>query len=404
MRLTLLFGPLCLAFRGEVRFSDLWTDPRGLTGSELGLVRIAEELAALGHDVTVHVKSPEAGTTQRGFRVESPETQIAPCDATIAINEPDLNRGAPAGALRVTCFWLNGMTHCQVGFDAHNDLYLSPSAPHLHEIMMREAWRAVAPIPSHPDGQERYEPNADKWAVVDLGCDPWRYDLNEDRETSPEIGVEMQPIEKIPGRAIYSSSPDRGLHWLLQEWPVIKLAAPHATLHIFYRLEPWIRGFDNTPYFPPIEPNRARALYVQEALRRLSDPKWGITLRDSVSRETIEREMAQAEVMAYPCDTLAWSEGFSCSVLEGCAARACPITTDCDALGGVYGDALPLTRRNDRAPEEWVPEWRKAVIGALKDADYRRQVNEKARAFAERRTWKRVAENIMAEVEKRKSA
>jgi len=388
-------------------FGSLWSDQRGLTGSELGAVRIAEELAAMGHDVTLRTVSSDK--EWHGFKIASIDEPIQPCDIALAVNEPDLLRGAPAGAFRAVTYWLNDMSFLKKGFADHVDLFISPSEPHREQMFTNPKWRRVATHPNYPDGEEQYEPNADKWAVVELGCDPGRHDecagcgeveCNYSTNDCGEVG--QRAPEKIPGRVIYSSSPDRGLHWLLQEWPIIKLQVPHATLHIFYRLEPWIRGFDKTPYFPPIEPNRARALYVQEALQRLSDPKWGITLRDSVSRETIEREMAQAEVMAYPCDTLAWSEGFSCSVLEGCAARACPITTDCDALGGVYGDALPLVKRNGRDPREWVPEWRKAVIGALGDASYREHVNTKARTFAETRTWKRTAENILNEIEKRR--
>jgi glycosyltransferase involved in cell wall biosynthesis len=392
LRIIVLFGPLCLSFRKEIDFSVLRSDPRGLTGSELGLVCLAKELKALGHDVEISVVSPQ--TEWEGMRIGEASGHY---DIALAINEPDTLRGVDAG-FRATAFWLNDVTFCKPGFDSFVDLYFSPSDGHHHQMFTNPAWHRVAPDPAHPDGVETFIPDPRRWVVVPLGCEPERFVFTPQNDPgwAGQVG-------KIPGRCIYSSSPDRGLHWLLQEWPAIKRAVPHATLHIFYRLEPWIRGFDSTPYFPPIEPNRARALYVQEALARLSDPKWGITLRDSVSRETIEREMAQATVMAYPCDTLSWSEGFSCSLLEGCAARACPVTTDCDALGGVYGDALPLTARNGRDPKEWVPEWRQAVIKALTHGDYRDDVNQKARAFAEKLTWRRVAETYVAEIQKRRT-
>lgn len=393
MRILVLFGPLCLSFRKEIDFSTLRSDPRGLTGSELGFVCLARELKAMGHDVELSVVSPQ--TEWEGMRIGEAKGRY---DLALAINEPDTLRGVEAD-FRAVAFWLNDVTFCQVGFDQFVDLYFSPSEPHRQQMLTNPAWHRVAPIPSQPDGQEHYEPQPEKWVTVQLGCEPERFNQFTGGDLTP-----LEPLPKIPGRCIYSSSPDRGLHWLLQEWPAIKRAVPHATLHIFYRLEPWIRGFDSTPYFPPIEPNRARALYVQEALARLSDPKWGITLRDSVSRETIEREMAQAEVMAYPCDTLSWSEGFSCSLLEGCAARACPVTTDCDALGGVYGEALTLTERNGRDPKEWVPAWRQRVIAALIHADHRDHINDKARAFAEKLTWRRVAETYVAEIQKRKAA
>lgn len=386
MKLAILFGGICLAFRKTMDFTAIRQDPRGLTGSEFGAIRIAEECAKLGHDTTLFTESSD--TEWNGVKIAKLSAGVPPgFDAIIAINEPELLRTVAPGPFRLCAYWLNGTTHNQPGFDSFVDLYVSPSEAHRQKILTDPEWHRVAPIPSHPDGQETYAPNPDKWIAVKLGCDPERF---------------AGDTPKIPGRCIYSSSPDRGLHWLLQEWPAIKRAVPHATLHVFYRLEPWIRGFDSTPYFPPIEPNRARALYVQEALSRLSDPKWGITLRDSVSRETIEAEMAQAEVMAYPCDTLSWSEGFSCSLLEGCAARACPVTTDCDALGDVYGEALPLVARNGRASAEWVPQWRERVILALQSASNRDHANDQARAFAERHTWRLVAETYIAEIEKRR--
>lgn len=398
MRILVLFGPLCLSFRKEIDFSVLRSDPRGLTGSELGLVCLAKELRALGHDVEISVVSPQ--TEWEGMRICEANGRY---DIALAINEPDTLRGVDAD-FRAVAFWLNDVTFCKPGFDSFVDLYFSPSAGHLDQMMTNPAWHRVAPNPSHPDGVETFTPDPEKWVVVPLGCEPERFNFIYNGGT-PKLddGTGGGALPKIPGRCIYSSSPDRGLHWLLQEWPAIKRAVPHATLHIFYRLEPWIRGFDTTPYFPPIEPNRARALYVQEALSRLKDPKWGITLRDSVSRETIEQEMAQAEVMAYPCDTLSWSEGFSCSLLEGCAARACPATTDCDALGGVYGKALTLVRRNDRDPKQWVPEWRDRVIAALTDSGFRDKENAVARAFAEKLTWRRVAETYVAEIQKRRA-
>jgi len=423
VKIAVLFGGLCLAFRKTMDFGSLWSDPRGLTGSELGAVRIAEELAALGHEVVLRTVSNDK--EWHGVKIEPIDSPMGEFDAVIAINEPDLLRGVPATSFRVCMYWLNQTTHNRVGFHEWVDLFCSPSAAHAEELFNNPEWRKVETGPEFPDGKALYEPEPDKWTVVELGCDPWRYDIKGTcskcggslwvRQTDrpeepwcPPCGLrfrtdgpghwypETKPFEKIPGRVIYCSSPDRGLHWLLQEWPAIKRAVPHASLHIFYRLEPWLRGFDGTPYFPPIEPLRARANYVEECLRRFKEHGGlDVTLRDSVSRETIEREMAQAEVQAYPCDTTTWSEGFSCSILECCAARACPIITDCDALAAVYSDLQPTEMFKGKEPDgNWVPFWRDRVIRALTDETYRDELNAKAGALAERLTWRRTAERI----------
>ena len=380
MKIEVLFGRWSLSFRGSLDFASLWTDPRGLTGSELGCVRIAAELAAAGHDVTIRTVSSDR--EWGGCQIASIDDPIGPCDAVVSINEPDLLRAAPQGALRVTCFWLNDVSFCKAGFHEHVDLFCSPSAPHLEQIMTNPAWRRVEVSPERPEGREQYEPAPAKWCVVPLGCDPERFTGHE----------------KIPGRVVHCSSPDRGFHWLAREWPAIKRAVPHATLHVFYRFDPWLRGFDKTPYFPAIEPLRQRANYAEECLKRFAERGGlGVTLRDSVSRETIEREMAQAECLAFPCDTTTWSEGFSCTVLEGCAARACPIITDCDALAGVYGAALPIVYRGG----DWQATFRERVIRALTDETWRDAVNDRAEAFASELTWRRTAERLLEEIERR---
>lgn len=401
MRVELLFGRMCLSFRGGFSFAGLLDDPRGLTGSELGFVRIGEELAALGHDVTLRTVSTD--TSHGAMKVASIDEPCEPCDLVISINEPDLLRKAPPGAKRVCMFWLNEVSFCQVGFADHVDLFCSPSAGHLEQVMNNPKWREVERAPEHPSGKEQYIAPPDKWTIVPLGCDPDRlvpglFAGGIGNDATPGTVPYDYRGHKTSGSVIYCSSPDRGLHWLLQEWPAIKRAVPHATLEVYYRLGDWLKTFDSTPYFPPIEPNRAIVDYVRECLRRFSDAGGlGVTVHDSVSRNEIQKAQASAECLAYPCSTMSWSEGFSCSILECCAARACPIITDCDALPSVYGEALPIVRREG----DWVPVWRDQVIRALTDEAFRNDVNEKARKLAENLTWRRTAEGLLAKIQER---
>lgn len=377
MNLALAFGPLCLSFKGSLDLANHRADPRGLTGSEIGFVRIAQEFKARGHAVDLYTRAEQSeweGMPVRHWD-EMPKREY---DAVIAINEPDLLRGARA-KLRVCSFWLNDVTFCQHGFEQHVDLFVSPSWSHRERALTDPEWRDVNVTPSTPRGTYTYEPDPSKWIAIGLGCDPKRYELG---------------VQKVPGRVIYSSSPDRGLHLLLEAWPAIKRAVPHAHLRIFYRLEPWLRGFDNTPYFAPIEKLRHRALYIEEALRRMSDPEWGIDVVGSVSREQIEREMAEAEVVAYPCDPVnSYTEGWSCSTLEACAARACPVISDADALGTIYDSHCPVVPRGN-----WT-EWRDTVIRALTDRDFREAWNDKAEEFAREHTWAHHVARLEAAIE-----
>lgn len=406
MRIAVMFGPLCLSFRGSFDFASIRTDPRGLTGSEIGFVRIAQCLRDLGHHVTLYTNAAQDEWDGMPINpLSSIGVRGAPYDAAIAINEPDLLRNIRA-RVKVCEAWLNDWTFARPGFEGHVDLFVSPSHGHLEQMLTNESWRVVGVNSQHPKGAARYAPDPHKWAVIELGCDPERYE----RVTCDEcngVGCTHSPPcdadcckcrcygsgritpQKIPGRVVYCSSPDRGLHLLLQEWPHIKRAVPHAHLRIFYRLRAWLDGFANLKYHPPIEPLRARALYVEECLRRMQGPEWGIEVLDSVSREQIEREMTQAEVLAYPCNTTSWSEGFSCTILEACAARACPIITDCDGLPSVYGDALPMFN-----VPSGLAGWRAAVISALQSPGYRDGINHDAHELASRLTWKHHAERL----------
>lgn len=337
MKACILYGAQGLAARGDLTLDDYRDDPRGLTGSEYGAVRIVEILGERGYDVD--------------FCAGEPPPAGEHYDVAIALNEPDLLRGVDAD-FRVCEFWVNGFTHCRVGFDGFVDKFVSPSEP--HRQMVLEHWRDVEMTPRGPAGT--YSAKAEDWVTIPLGHDVTK--------TGP----------KVRGRVVYLSSPDRGLHRLLEMWPRIKEACPWATLRIFYRLKPWIDGLKNTPYYPPIEKNRRRALYVEDALRRLSEhgglERWGVEVFDSVSRNRINEELAAAEVMAYPCETMSWSEGFSCSTLEACAAGCSVVVTDCDAFGEVYRDLEPIPVGDWSSFEErvrWVlgsPEQRDAVAGA----------------------------------------
>ncbi len=376
MKIAILYGKMCLAFRGTLGFAGHRQDPRGLTGSEYGFIRIAQELQKLGHQVTCYTISDETNADGIEIRDIRARGDLAEFDAAVSINEPDLLRDTRA-KVRVCEMWLNSFDYNEPGFHKHVDLWLSPSQGHL-DMVLGES-HDVCPTPNGP--AELFIADPANWTVIPLGCDPDRYPVN---------------AVKVPGRVVYCSSPDRGLHWLLQEWPAIKRAVPHASLRIFYRLQPWIDGFMDVAYSPPIEALRSRAVYIQECLRRMSGPEWGIEVHDSVSRERIEHEMSLAEVLAYPCDTTRWSEGFSCTILEACAARACPVITDCDALGGIYSEACRVVPRDNMG------RWRDAVIGALQWEETRDMWNDRARAFAEQHTWTIHAERLVAAIESRR--
>lgn len=394
MRIAFVYGPFCLGgsdTSGDhvsgFDFANMWKDARGLTGSELSFFRIAQESRKLGHDVHVYTFGrPSVPAIWEGLRVHPFSELVVDShvpgsfDAVCSWNEAEVLRLVPGGKdgpVRMCNLQINDFVHCRPGFGDIVDVWTSPSDSHRKMVFSKPAH----PVHLRPgEAGYVYVPDPSRWEVLTNGCDPGHYD----------ILLEQHGVEKVPGRVIWGSSPDRGLHWLLQEWPKIKRAAPHAHLKIFYRVMKWADNIIAHPYGDPtIMEQIRRARYIKEALRRLSSH--GVELVDSVSRNQIDREMAEAQVLAYSCDPVSWTEGFSVTLMEGCAARSCPVSTSVDALPEIYGGHIPLI---PLPVSEHMSEFSDAVIRGLTDQAFRDDVNMKARALSLEYMWTSLARRL----------
>ena len=174
MKLAFIYGP----FGGARAFDldHLYDSPRGLTGSEISFFKFAEAMEKRGH--AVHRFFPAQGIEPTGH-----------FDVAYSWNDPHKLQFVSA-TVRMMNQQLNDFDYCQPGYDEHVDVYTSPSQPHRDFIAPKT-------------------PSPHKWTVLPNGCDPSVY-------TAP----------KVPGRVIYASSPDRGLHLVMQAWPAIKKAVP----------------------------------------------------------------------------------------------------------------------------------------------------------------------------------
>lgn len=228
-----------------------------------------------------------------------------------------------------------------------------------------------------------------KWGIVGLGCSPeWYQD------------------QRVPGRVVWTSSADRGLHWLLQEWPKIRAAVPYATLKIFYHmefghlegLEPDVVGSEeemraqgkNAWGRPPLVEMGQRIRYIKSAIKKLKP--LGVEYVGSVCREQLKKELNEASVLGYCCDTAAFSEGFSVSILEAHASFTVPIITDKDCLGEVYKNSGALIVESPI--KDHLSEYSDLVIKALTDQRFSDHIIDKCRIFAMLNSWDKVAEKL----------
>ena len=381
MKIAMILGQFSVGSR-PLNFQNIWVNSRGLTGTDLATIMIAKELQKLGNEIylfTFHTdprNKPSIWENINLFNYEEKDNIIDNnFQAIVSINEPDSLRNLNTNAIKICWEFLNDWSFCKEGFDNFVDIWLSPSKMLMDHLISQGTI-------------------ANKWKVLPLGCDPTIY-----------------KDERIPGRVIWISSADRGLHWLLQEWPKIKQTVPCASLKIFYHFE-----FGNMPNVEPennailienqpviLPPhiieigNRLR--YIINTIKKLKS--LDVEHIGSVSREQIAKEISQASVFAYSTDTASFSEGFSVSTLENHAGFTVPIVTDVDCLGSVYKESGAIIIKSP--VRDHLNEFTDAIIKGLTDKQFADGIIDKCRIFAYKHSWNKIAtklQNIIMEHKK----
>lgn len=383
MKFGLAYGSFCIGnINNALQFDKLWDSPRGLTGSELSYIRIAQELSNLGHDVTLFtIINPEFNRVLNYDSIEIKNINEINVnehwDAFCSWNETTPLVNVCPSSLRMVNLQINSIDHCPPGFDDLVDIWLSPSSAHRERMLLDSHLFYKDGFPSFFKFQ-----NVDKWEVLTNGCDVSSFDASS----------------TVSGRVIWASSPDRGLHWLLKCWPMIKEKAPHAHLRIFYKLNEWLNNMESMGYYHPIMGEQVkRAIYIKECLKRLKNSD--VEVIGSVSRSRITREMSEAEVLAYSCDTVNWTEGFSVTTMEACASGTVPVVSCVDALGTIYGGL----ESSVKAPvSKNLNDFTEKVVRALTDDNFRFKVVKQAMELSMQYQWSDIAKEFVSIVERRK--
>ena len=376
MRIAFVFPPMLVGGR-PVDWHHVWDSPRGLTGSETQLVCVAKEMAARGHEVALGIESPNAPIWEgvHLFDLRAPIWDITRFDVVAVALDCNLLRAVPDGPLRVCFQQCNDFKYAEPGWRDFVDLFVLPSEPHLRMFVDP----TVRPSLGGLGGWLPLE----KTAVVPNGCYPEEY--------GESLG-EVVDRQRIRGKCVFISSPDRGLHIGLQEYLALKKAVPWATLDVYYySLESFramYRGQKEDPNWnAEWKEWLRRSQYIDKALAALAP--YGVRAIGSVGRAQLVEVMKSAEVLAYPCDVIAWTESFSCATLEGCASGALPVISEVDCLGEVYGSSVPTVR--EVRTRAGAARWRELVIRALTDKEWADGYRRKARALAEGLSWRHVA-------------
>jgi glycosyltransferase involved in cell wall biosynthesis len=260
---------------------------QGIGGSETAVIEIAKRLAAKGHRVRVFCNCGTAGLFD-DVEYTNDLRDIDEAHVMIAWRDAALLEGIPA---QVKLVW------------AHDTTIANATRWTLHL-----ADRVVAVSTWHRDHLvERYSDScglkSEKVVVLRNGIEPSRF-----QDSTP----------RNHRRAIYSSSPDRGLDQLLDMWPRIRERVPAAELHVFY----------GSKLLRMVAQDWARSLHEKMAATA------GVFDRGRVNQTTLAHEMMMSGVWLFPSWQLdkPWTETSCIGAMESQAAGLHIVTSPHGAL------------------------------------------------------------------------
>lgn len=275
-----------LAFDGSPLGVSLSTmrgnDPAqvGVGGAELAVLTFCEILAKAGHDVTFY-NNPRIHDDEAQFKQKNVSEFVPSEERDFVIFFRSPNPLADAPDLKGKKIWFS----C----DQYTVGSFSDFAPKMDKIVVISPFHAQY-------FRDTY--HIENTIVIDLPCRTWEYE---------------GPIEKVPGRCIFTSVPDRGLHHLLDVWPDIVRRVPEASLVITSDYRLW--GV----------PDAGNSQYVQRVLGMK-----GVQFLGAVPRSRLVEEQKKAVVLSFCCD---YAELFCFAIAEAQLAGAVPVTSDVGACG-----------------------------------------------------------------------
>lgn len=295
---------------GPFDASNLTGAPHGLSGTEIPMFGMADELARMGHDVTVYSRfanvGPRGNDQPRFADLDSPKDE---CDVAIAFHDGrPLDRWpAKKKVLHVQGFLLPNRSQTAT-FDNADfaDIYITATDHVACHLERAYGWPKVHVVPN-------------AW---DFGTyHPWR---------------------PVPGRLIYTTSLERGFHRLLEAFPLIREQCPEAHIVAFERGGPMV-----------------------EKLR--ANPVPYVTLVKASSLNDVLRELSFASCFAYPADCSAPTEVFPVSVLQACATGVPVVLAPDDNIEELFGSAVLLSPSVKGNPTTWKAAFVERVCAILRD-------------------------------------
>ena len=342
-------------------------------GGETAMLYAAFELAARGHDVTCAFRcKPQKYRGVTFHPTADIETLLYDEDWDAIVSWDNVEPLLPLQGEGIRLICSNQMNG------------ISPLAQHNQEILFVSPSRTHARLMHH-----RYGIPLEHFSAIPNAVDPSWYDFGATRN---------------PFSVMYASSPDRGLHHLLQLWPQIRTREPRAELHVYYEISRWLSMCESIPY---IAPEMAGLAKMIRRFRYSLDASDGVFWEGAVHPRQVARDMCRAGVLAYPCETIFFTEGFGTTPMQAHIAGMRVILSDTDAFPDVYGsgpgldepaglplvgsagEANPLIPRTE-IPAEFAPRVVEAMRSMVGREGWAWSSPASARQLADRYSWTRV--------------
>lgn len=354
-KIAIILGKFCLQ-HNPLDFNNIYDSKRGLSGTDFIFIEIAKNFNKLGWEVHLFCcMFPNQPTKWENCYLYDIDQRfnIIKDDwtAIISINDPRDFIGLSENPIRLFSQQLNGLSYLPENWESTFDIATSPSTTHLdhHRSMYKQL---------------------NKWNIVEDACN---YEPNIDLS------------QKIPGRIIWTSSIDRGGHWIINLFPAIKKRVPHASLRIFYDFNFNLENHETLS--PTVGPDilelAQRVRYIKEMAPRLK--YLDVEHIGSVSKNQIIEEYKKAQVFAFTCDPVQFTEGFSISTLESLNYACFSAISDADCLGSLYNGYAEIIKGK---PGKNLKQWEDTIVRGLTDEDYRIQSIKNGRKFAKNHDFK----------------
>ena len=337
MKIDFFVGPTWETVRPEMLTGE------GCGGSEVALIKMADELGKLGHEITVY--GPHIGSYTN-------------------VEYVDFNNYNPQNEVDVLVMWRN-MAPCY---------YARP------RTKLTVMWLHDLGLPTVPNEIAR---NIDMVFVVShfhkesiLRTNPGF--VNKIEVVFNALNMDLYPDnypEKQHLKFFYSSSPRRGLTKLLREWPEVRKKFPTAELHVAYGFELSIRMCEKVGNIQELNVYKSMLKSIQKGID-------GVVYHGRLNQPELAKLQRSCVAWLYPPSD--FEETFCITALEAQAAFC-----------------YPISRMNGALPEviSWRELWRSGVHTKDKIADFLNMpLDEVSKElvgnynWASTFTWERVAQ------------